>query len=318
MTGQEVILDLLRYIGVTGFTAVDNDQRLNRPGLDNDDVRRAIAALNSALQTIQKYGPQSLKDDERAAFFNTPTTVAITAVLTNGQSASMAAPPPAWMLGCSILVDGDSDMNRIRDITGNDFSFLRGYRGPSGAHSATVYADCALLGPDIDAVLEPVYGSQITGTLTNRKQLIYADLDTFTNFQREIASQASPSQLVGQASIYHVERRRDGDLFLRIAPIPASAFNATFKAKLRAERVTETILDQSGVSDPGYEFSSLNQDDVESVLLPIARWRFFTHPALKNAETRQAVKMEYDEAMLALTRGAVFEPSVATTRATYI
>jgi hypothetical protein len=75
MTGQEVILDLLRYIGVTGFTAVANDQRLNRPGLDNDDIRRAFAALNSALQTVQKYGPQALKDDERAAFFNNPATV---------------------------------------------------------------------------------------------------------------------------------------------------------------------------------------------------------------------------------------------------
>jgi hypothetical protein len=318
MTGQEVILDLLRYIGVTGFTAVDNDQRLNRPGIDNDDIRRALAALNSAFQTIQKHGPQSLKDDERAAFFNNPTTVAIIAILTNGQSGSMASPPPSWMLGCSILIDGDSDMNRIRDITGNDFSFLRGYRGPSGAHSATVYADCALLGPDIDAVLEPVYGSQITGTLTNRKQLVYADLDTFANFQRETASQASPSQLVGQASIYHVERRRTGDLFLRIAPIPASAFNATFKAKLRAERVTESILDTTGGDDPGYEFTSVHDDDVESILLPIARWRFFTHPALKNAETRQAVKMEYDEVILKLTGGQVFEPVVATERVTYI
>jgi hypothetical protein len=113
VTGQEVILDLLRYIGVTGFTAVDNDQRLNRPGLDNDDIRRALAALNSALQTIQKYGPQSLKDDERAAFFNNPTSVQIVALVTNGQSATLSAPPPAWMVGCSILVPGDSDMNRI-------------------------------------------------------------------------------------------------------------------------------------------------------------------------------------------------------------
>jgi hypothetical protein len=147
MTGQEVILDLLRYIGVTGFTAVANDQRLNRPGLDNDDIRRALAALNSALQTVQKYGPQALKDDERAAFFNNPANVAITALVANGQSATLSAPPPAWMLGCSILIAGDSDINRIMDITGSDLSLLRGYRGPGGVVSATVYADCALLGP---------------------------------------------------------------------------------------------------------------------------------------------------------------------------
>jgi hypothetical protein len=318
VTGQEVILDLLRYIGVTGFTAVDNDQRLNRPGLDNDDIRRALAALNSALQTIQKYGPQALKDDERAAFFNNPTSVQIVALVTNGQSATLSAPPPAWMLGCSILVPGDSDMNRIMDITGSDFSFLRGYRGPGGVVTATVYADCALLGPDISAVLEPVNGSQITGIITNHKTLRHADLDTFINFQREIASQSSPANLVGIAELYHVERRRDGDLFLRVAPIPGSGMNVTFKAKLRAERVTEGIIDESGVSDPGYEFTSLNQDDVESILLPIARWKFFTHPALKNAEARQAVKMEYDEAILALRNGASFEPNVAAEHVTYI
>jgi hypothetical protein len=59
VTGQEVVLDLLRYIGVTGFSAVANDQKLNRPGLDDDDVRRAIQAINSGLQTIQKFGPQN-------------------------------------------------------------------------------------------------------------------------------------------------------------------------------------------------------------------------------------------------------------------
>jgi hypothetical protein len=44
-----------------------------------------------------------------------------------------------------------------------------------------------------------VNGSQITGTLTNHKTLRHADIDTFLNFQREIASQASPANLVGIA-----------------------------------------------------------------------------------------------------------------------
>jgi hypothetical protein len=105
------------------------------------------------------------------------------------------------MLGCSILVPGDSDMNRIMDIVGSDFSFLRGYRGPGGVVTATVYADCALLGArHFAAVLEPVNGSQITGTITSHKTLRHADLETFINFQREIASQSSPANLVGIAS----------------------------------------------------------------------------------------------------------------------
>lgn len=316
MTAQECVLDLLRYIGVTGFTAVENDQKLNRPGLDDDDTRRALGALNSGLQTIQKWGPQNLKQGERAAFFNDPTTLTLSAVVHNGQGATCSVVPPSWILGCSILLSGDSDLNRIMDITGAGLSLLRGYRGPTGATIATVYADCALLSPEIAAVVKPVYGSQDWNGLTRNRELRPADdLTEFNWWQR---NENVPGRLIGIPGLYIVERRRGGDLFLRVTAMPASSFNATFQAKLRAERITEAVLDTSGVSDPGYEFTSLAEDEVESLLLPIARWRFFTHPALKNAETRQAVKMEYDEVMAALKSGTTFESSVKTEHAEYI
>lgn len=316
MTGQECVLDLLRYIGVTGFAAVENDQKLNRPGLDTDDIRRALAALNSGLQTIQKWGPQDLKQGERAAFFNDPAAVIISTIVHNGMGATCSTVPPAWMLGCSALFSGDSDLNRIMDITGSDFSLLRGYRGPSGATTATVYADCALLNPEVAAVLEPVYGSQdVSGVTHNRQLRPAADLNEFNYWQR---NDNTPGRLVGIPERYIVERRRDGDVLLRITPMPGSSFNATFEAKLRAERIDEDILDTAGGPDPGYEFVSLDQDEVESTLLPIARWRFFTHPALKNAETRAAVKFEYDEVMSALKSGTTFESSVKANHAEYI
>lgn len=318
MTAQEICLDLLRFVGITGFTPIENDQALNRPGLDADDIRRAIGAVNSALQTIAKHGPQALKEGHRAAFLNDPVNVVITAVVLNGQSATMSTTPPAWMLGCSILLSGDSDLNRIMDITGNDLSLIRGYRGPGGAITATVYADCATLGADIAAVLEPVNGSQLQGTITSHKQLRYKHLDEFENYQRMLTTQSSPIGLVGIPDIYTVERRRNGDLFFRVSPMPGSGVNATFQAKLRAERIDAGVIDQTGGDDPNYEFTSLNQDDVESVLLPIARWRFFTHPALKNAEARQSVKAEYDEAMLILKHGITLEPVVASEHVTYI
>jgi len=318
MTGQEVVLDLLRYIGVYGFTPIENDQALNKPGLDQDDIRRAIAALNSGLQTIQKYGPQALKQDQRACFLNDPTTVQVAVIAHNGQSCDLSTTAPAWMLGCSILIDGDSDLNRIMDITGNMLSLLRGYRGTSGAKSAMVYADCAPLDADIMAVMDPVNGSQIFGSVTNRNTLNYADIDTFERYQRVLATQASPTNQIGIPELWYVERRRQGELLLRVTPLPGSGVNVTFQAKLRAERVDQGILDLTGGPDPGYEFTSLHDDDVESVLLPISRWRFFTHPALKNAETRAAVKLEYDEAMLALKHGVVFEPQVVANHADYI
>jgi hypothetical protein len=316
MTGQEVVLDLLRYIGVTGFTAVANDQALNRPGLDDDDTRRALGAVNSALQTIQKHGPQSLKFGERAAFFRDPTTVAILVIVTNGQSATLSTLAPSWIIGCSILIDGDADLNRISDISGSQISLLRGYRGPGGVVGAVVYADCALLGPDVGSVLEPVYGSQsVNGIANNQRLRPAADLNEFTRWQRQ---EGIASRQIGIASRYLVERRRSGELFLRVTPMPGASFNATFQAKLRPERVDEGILDTTGVADPGYEFTSVNEDDVESVLLPIARWRFFTHPALKNAESRGSVKAEYDEVMISVRNGSAFEVEVKSEPAHYI
>jgi hypothetical protein len=319
MTGQEVILDLLRYIGVTGFAAIDNDQVLNRPGVDNDDIRRAIAALNSGLQTIQKWGPQNLKYGERAAFYNDPSQLTLATVALEGQSATATTTPPAWMLGCSVLLEGDGDVNRIMDITGDTISLLRGFRGNTASNvGATVYADCATLNEEIGAVLEPVYGSP------NLRLSPAKDLDDFQRFAQRCwrsmgaAVETTPNSQPGFPQLYYVERRRAGDLFLRVAPMPGSRFNATFQAKLRAERVDDSIVDTEGGDDPGYEFSSLHADDVESVLLPIARWRFFTHPALKDAEARIVVKAEYDDVMAALRSGTVLESVVKTERVEYI
>jgi hypothetical protein len=243
-----------------------------------------------------------------------------------GQSATATTVPPAWMLGCSILVDGDSDINQIDDIVGSDLTLKRGYRGTNlaGLH-ATVYADCALLSEEIAAVQEPVSGSP------NLRLFPARDLDEFRRIQRRAwavgystteglgySIYESPNPSPSTPGLYYVERRRQGDLFLRLAPMPSLKMNATFQAKLRAERVDDSIVDTAGGDDPGYEFVSLHADEVEGVLLPIARWRYFTHPALKNAETRQVVKAEYDEVMVTLRQGTALESSVHDNGAVYI
>lgn len=318
MTAQEVVLDLLRYIGVTGFTAVENDQALNRPGVDTDDVNKALAAVNGGLSLIQEHGPQSMKFGERAAYYGSPTSIQISAVATQGQSATATATPPAWMLGCSILLDGDSDLNRVMDITGNVFSFLRGYRGSTGMPiGATVYFDCALLSDEIAAVLAPVAGSP---NLELRPARSLEEFNRFTlrNLGQGNAVVETPNRQPGVPALYLVERRRGGDLFLRVTPMPGSPFNATFQAKLNAEQIDEDVLDLTGSGDPAYEFTSLRPTEVTSLLLPLARWLFFAHPALKNAETRASVKVQYDAVMMKLGNGSAFEPAVHDNHAEYI
>lgn len=325
LSAQKVVLDLLRFIGVVGFTPAANDQALNQPGLDDDDTRKAIAAVNSALQTVQKHGPQNLKQGERSASYVAPATITLTInPVTNAKLATASVAPPARMLGCSILIDGDAEINRITAITGTFVSLLRGYLGAAGTISATVYSDCAALDDDVATVLEPVQGS---GNL-----LLYpADITEFERLRHRCWDYGWPSgyglggtiqsiaAVIGAPARYLVERQRGGIPLLRIAPIPPSAMNVTFQAKLRAERITVAVLDLTGVTDPAYYFTSLHDDDVESVLLPIARWRFCSgHPAVKNMETSNRLEKEYTEVMTMLKNGGLLESSVATQRVRYI
>jgi hypothetical protein len=318
VTAQEVVLDLLRFIGVTGFAPPQNDQRLNRPGLDEDDTRKALAAINTALTTIRDHGPQSLKQAERAAYFGAPANVVITAIAPTGKSATASVAPPAWMLGCSALLEGDSELNRIMDIVGPQMSLLRVYRGALPNLTMTVYFDCSLLGDDIAKVLEPVTGAppDVSVELTD-------DYRKFNETQRRTWSPSnavvdSPPRQPGAPRMAIVERRRNGELFLRVTPMPGAPYNLTFQAELNPEQIDEGVLDTTGASDPGYEFESLRPNEVPSLLLPLARWEFFQHPALKNNESRQTVKLAYDAVMRKLMAGNSFESSVPTSRAKYI
>lgn len=318
-TGQECVLDLLRYIGVTGFSAISGDQSLLRNSADADDVGRAISALNSALQTIQKWGPQDLKYGERSARFLAPSTLTITA-LAEGALTMTATAPPAVSLGCSILIGGDADRNRIMGINGTTLTLLRSYRGATIASpiTGTIYYDCAQLPTDVRAVLEPVAGSP------NLKLWPAVDLDHFNRFTQrfwyEYGSSLidTPNTPLGVPSQYYIETWTDRKLFMRLTPLPGMLFNATFQAKLRAERVAATICDLNGGTDPSYQFTSVDVDDVESILLPIARWRFFAHPSLKNSSAAPIVQAEYTEVMNMLKSGTVLESSAKAIRAKYI
>jgi hypothetical protein len=318
VTAQEVVLDLLRFVGVTGFAPPQNEQRLNRPGLDDDDVRKALAAVNTGLSTIREHGPQSMKQGERAAYFGAPIQLVSTSIAPTGMSATLPAPPPAWILGCSAMLEADGELNRVRDIVGNEVSLLRGYRGGLPAPKLTVYFDCALLGDDIAKVLEPV-----TGAPPDVEVELTDDYRRFNETQRRMWSPSNavvdvPPRQPGSPRLALVERRRNGELFLRVTPMPGAPYNLTFQAELNPEQIDEDALDLTGASDPGYEFESLRANEVTSLLLPLARWEFFQHPALKNNESRQTVKLAYDRVMQKLTYGNPFESSVPSSRAKYV
>jgi len=274
-----------------------------------------------------------MKFGYRSAFFNAPVQVTLLSLNQGQNAATLSADPPPWILGCSIRIAGDNDVNRIETVAGRNLTFLRGFTGTNSSNLlCTIYSDCVAISSDVQAILEPVFRSH------NRRMYPARDLEEFYHHWHrwwgwggwwgfllsdevvisEDALYSSPIIQQGYEFMYYVERTRSGPVLLRITPRPSSVLNVTFQAKLRAERVTTAILDQTGGPDPNYQFTSLHPDEVESILLPIARWRFFTHPTLKNAESRVVVKSEYDEAMLTLKTGTTLESEVADNTATHI
>lgn len=317
-SAQAVVLDLLRYIGVTGFAPVDNRQILNQPGLDDDDIRRAVAGVNSALQSIQKHGPKNLRVAQRSVVY--PDSSTITAAVTSGSKTITVIGPAATLKGCTIMIDGDGDANRIMAINGTALTLLRAYLGDTGAAvSATVYGDCATAESDVQAIEEPVFGSNDLRIFPAR------DMAHFENLHTQWCTLWGGNPSWNWASwggqyLYLEEPLRDGTLQIRITPRPPR-FNVTFQARLRAERITSgsTYIGVTPTfADPGYYFTSLHDDNVESILLPIARWRFVSgHPAVKNTETASRLKVEYDEAMELLKTGNKLTSVSKPTRARY-
>lgn len=322
MTVQEVVLDLLHYIGVFGFAPLTNENALNQPGLDDLDVGKALTAVNQGLQELQKYGPASLREGERAYFFNDPAAVRVATDATATQSVTFLATPATWIPGCSILIEGDSDLNRVVDVTGNAVSLLRGYRGATGANvGAVVYADCAQLSDEVKAVQAPVIATPNIPLYPANSLRHFMEVTQDWAYQQLLGAVGQgygTSKPLGQPRLYWVEPKGDGSLYLRLNPIPVTRTNVTFWANLRAQQVSVSALALDGAADPGIEFANMAPDNVESVLLPLARGKFLAHPSFKNAAVRAEISSAYRRVMDELRDGSGFIIRSEASRVRYI
>lgn len=319
MTGQEVLLDLLGYIGIKTFTPGGGSNALNRPNVSTGDINRGLSAINAALQEIQVKGPTEFKQDRRSVTLYAPTPVTLT--VTDPVTITMTAGQQDWMVGCSIKIDGDPYQNEIVGVSGPDISLLRAHPGSPGSNvGAVVYCDAVLLESDVGAVLEPVeMPPNRRLTPANSR----ADFDRFTYQNNQESTPAtSITKSVGTPSLYWVEPyyslvQNYLPLYIRVNPMPGSQTSLIFRAERKTERVGGSIYG-SDDTDPDYEFTSVPADMVESILLPAARYYFTAHPSFKNKESRQAIVDQYKQAMDSITVGASnFNPSRRRTRVRY-
>lgn len=327
MTVQEVVLDLLSYANVYGFDLGGVDE-------DETEIVRAVAAVNHALQDIYRDGPQSLRYDSRSSFINAPTSINL-AFVQGAKTATMVADFAAWMRGCSILVDGDSVLNRIVDITEatgtSTFSLQRAYLGTTGTHSCLVYGDAFLMDADVVAIIEPVWLSPDNVRLRpaqTKTDFMHSNYSWWTcprsgRYCCYIPFYTTWEKVTGVPTTYRVEQRSDsaitggGSIYLGLNPMPTVIGNVSYDVYRKPVLISRDDLAEDGGNDPDVAIAAIPDDMVESVLLPIARWKYVgAHPEAKIGEKNATLKAAYDEAVMSLkTEGS---PQINSTRARYI
>lgn len=315
MTAQSIVLDLLQYIGVTGFLDPENANALNRPGVDDTDITRAISAVNSAIQTMIRLGPHHFSFDRRSV--NLVAPYGWTGNVVNGGGITFPSTPPAWFRGSSIRIDGDGDLNEIRDITGNVGSLLHGYLGSTATGvSVVVYNDSPIMDSDVKRVFEPVELSP------NRLLWAAPSRAAFDRFSYQANSTSTPYSLIqkqpGTPTMFQIETLPTRLLAVRLNPMPSQQLTITCVVSTAPEAIDNSALGEADNVDPGYEFTTLDAEVIDSILLPIARYMFSAHPAWKNAEARAVVNAQYVEAMKLLRQGAPLENRVVSNRGKYI
>lgn len=329
MTVQEVVLEVLRLANIYGFTLEGANG-----GEDEGEIVGAVGVVNQSIQLIYRDGPLALKYAERSSYINVPTTITLN--LTQGQkTATKTGNFAAWMRGCSLLIDGDTMLNRIADasyVTSGDtttFTLLRAYTGATGIHNATVYADSFLLDVDVAAVLEPV-----TIAPNNRLRPAQSKADFMASHYWScpisgrsccfVPFYTTWSKVVGVPQEFRVEQQYDsarvgGSMYLSLNPMPTVAGTVNYDVYRTPVLISRDDLDEEGGDDPEIDVKAIPPDMVESYLLPFARWKYVaSHPNIQNRELRGSLKTEYDEAYMRLKNASSLNPQQAVTRARYI
>lgn len=327
MTVQEVVLDLLSYANVYGFDLGGVDE-------DETEIVRAVAAVNHALQDIYRDGPQSLKYDSRSSFIHAPTSISL-AFTQGGKTATMNADFSAWMRGCSILVDGDSVLNRIIDITETSgtstFTLQRAYLGTTGTHAGLVYGDAFLMDADVVAVIEPVWLSPDNVRLRpaqTKTDFMHSNYSWWTcprsgRYCCYIPFYTTWEKVTGVPTTYRVEQRSDsaitggGSIYLGLNPMPTVVGNVSYDVYRKPVLISRDDLAEDGGDDPEVAIAAIPDDMVESVLLPIARWKYVaSHPEAKIGEKNATLKTANDDAVNSLKSEG--SPQINASRARYL
>lgn len=264
---------------------------------------RILSDLNRTLQEIYSLHPKAwFSTDHRAEQVRAP--VSVTLDVTNGsKTIANLATSSSWMVGCTIVIAGDSAQNMLVKTDTANFSLLKPYQGSTAAGvGGIVYQDVLHPGTDVEQVMAPVMaeGHWELRPVNHERDRQTADPGEYaTSGHRATRSQLYPlpwtTRPIQIPEAYIVERNFDYSTGavsarMRFSALPPAAFVCSFHAKIVAGMTTVTDLADTRTLVPF--------DLVDSVLLPMVRWKFASWPQFTG--DAGALKADYDAALVML------------------
>ena len=267
---------------------------------DYPDRNAAVMlAMNGALQEIFGKASPWVRYDETGQLLRAPTEVTIT--VTNGStSGTITAGWESWMAGCSIVIEGSSLDNAIKnDSASATLKFP--HDGTSGSKSGTVYHDCVTPAVDIMEVCEPVKANgRLLGVINSGDYPSATRSDSDFGFHRHVVElEATPrvSERIGQPLAYAVETwckdaATGAKPRIKIQPAPDAAGFIEFRAMLAPPVVITSLTSTALLPIP--------LDYVQSIFMPFAAHRLMTCPFFLHGERDAAIVDAYGTAQALL------------------
>lgn len=241
MTTVELAIRLCRDLEVKNLPQLSSDGRLDM-----------ITAINAALQRHHALSPDHLKVEKVSAPLRKPEPITIT--VTNGSKEFSGWTPNKSDLFNSIRINTDTYVDHWATA---DDELLATYLGQTGTQQATLYHDVVSFDQPIERIVtQPIL--DIDGT--------YLRYSEDNNLWEGIYGRR---QRVGRPRFYRLEKQTvnrgaETVFYIRVDTLPDQDYRIRFDVQLAPKKITYNDL-ITPVNLP------IRDDQVESVLLPIAR-----------------------------------------------
>jgi len=264
---------------------------------------RALSDLNAALEEIYGLAPTEWwMTDDRGERVRAPTVVTLT--VTQNSKAITFAGYASWMLGCTIIIDGDDNQNNLLSL-GASPSLRFDYLGSSGVKGAMVYHDKVTLPTDTAQVAQPVFVDNWPLIPMPSKRDLQRGYNwngpsgdygssSYGNTGDNLANWIRADKMISQPKLFLVERSTafNAQTYPAISfdTLPDKQYTLSYQAQLLAPVVASFSDTRECLVPYGYE---------GTILLPMVRWRFSSWP--QAAFSKDDTKTEYEGARTMLS-----------------